>query len=216
MAHQFASSIVALLGAAALLSVAFGDWHEALAIMVVLLLNALIGFTTELKADRSMEALRTLGTHAQLVRRGGRTMRVPAEDIVPGDIILVEEGDVVTADARLVQAASLSADESVLTGESVPVEKSVRPAAESAGLGDRTSMLFKGTAVTRGSAVAVVTATGRAPSSARLPSWPARPLPSSLRSRSSWRPCRGSSSWPPCPLRRSSLLPASPRARAPS
>ena len=159
LAHQFASSIAALLGAAAVLSVAFGDWHEALAIVVVLLLNALIGFTTELKADRSMEALRTLGAHAQLARRDGQAMRVPAEAIVPGDIILVEEGDVVTADARLVQAASLSADESVLTGESVPVEKSERPVAESAGLGDRTSMLFKGTAVTRGSAVAVVTAT---------------------------------------------------------
>jgi len=160
LAHQFASAIVALLAAAAVLSLAFSDWHEALAIVVVLLLNALIGFTTELKAERSMEALHALGSHAQLVRRGDQAMRVPAEEIVPGDIVLVEEGDVVTADARLVQAASLSADESALTGESVPVDKSERPVAKNAGLGDRASMLFKGTAVTRGCAVAVVTATG--------------------------------------------------------
>lgn len=160
LAHQFASAVVALLAAAALLSLTFGDWYEALAILIVLLLNALIGFVTELKADRSMEALRALGSHAQLVRRRGRTVRVPAEDLVPGDILLVEEGDVVTADARLVQAASLSVDESALTGESVPVDKSSRPVAENAGIGDRASMLFKGTAVTRGCAIAVATATG--------------------------------------------------------
>ena len=160
LAHQFASSVVALLAAAALLSLVFGDWHEALAILVVLLLNASIGFVTELKADRSMEALRTLGTQAQLVRRGGRAIRVPAEDLVPGDIILVEEGDVVTADARLIHASSICVDESALTGESVPIDKSPQPVAERVGIGDRASMLFKGTAVTRGSAVAVITAIG--------------------------------------------------------
>ncbi len=161
LAHQFASAVVVLLAIAGLLSLAFGDVHEALAILAVLLLNTMIGFVTELKAERSMEALRALGSHAQLVRRNGSPVQVPAEDLVPGDIVLVEEGDVVTADARLVSAANVSVDESALTGESVPVDKSTAPVAENAGIGDRSSMLFKGTAVTRGTGVAAVTATGQ-------------------------------------------------------
>ncbi|KAB2914421.1 MAG: cation-transporting P-type ATPase [Hyphomicrobiaceae bacterium] len=161
LAHQFASAVVALLAVAGLLSLAFGDVHEALAILAVLLLNTMIGFITELKAERSMEALRALGSHAQLVRRNGSPVHVPAEELVPGDIVLIEEGDIVTADARLVSAANVSVDESALTGESVPVDKSPAPVVENAGIGDRSSMLFKGTAVTRGAAVAAVTATGQ-------------------------------------------------------
>jgi Ca2+-transporting ATPase len=107
-----------------------------------------------------MEALRNIGTHLQRVRRDRRILMVDSEELVPGDILLVEAGDVATADARLVAAANLSADESTLTGESVPVDKSVAPVAGDAPIGDRASMLHKGTAVTRGSAVAVVTSTG--------------------------------------------------------
>jgi Ca2+-transporting ATPase len=160
LVHQVQSSVVALLAAAAALSGAFGDWQEAFAILVVLGLNTLIGFVTELKAERSMEALRRIGTHLQRVRRGGCVLVVNSEELVPGDIVLIEAGDVATADARLVSAADLSVDESALTGESVPVEKSLAPVAGDAAIGDRSSMLHKGTAVTRGSAVAVVTATG--------------------------------------------------------
>ena len=107
-----------------------------------------------------MEALRRIGTHLQRVRRDGRVLMLNSEELVPGDIVLVEAGDVATADARLVTAANLSVDELALTGESVPVEKSLAPVAGDAAIGDRSPMLHKGTAVTRGNAVAVVTATG--------------------------------------------------------
>jgi Ca2+-transporting ATPase len=158
--HQLRSSVVALLATAAALSAAFADWKEAIAILVVLGLNTALGFVTELKAERSMEALRRIGTRLQRVRRDGRILMVDSEDLVPGDTLLVEAGDVATADARLVAAANLSVDESALTGESLPVEKSTAPVARDGPIGDRASMLHKGTAVTRGSAVAVVTATG--------------------------------------------------------
>jgi Ca2+-transporting ATPase len=158
--HQVRSSVVALLAAAAAVSATFGDWQEAIAILIVLGLNTLLGFFTELKAERSMDALRRIGDHVQRVRRGGKTLTVGSEELVPGDIVLLEAGDVATADARLVSAANLSIDESALTGESVPVEKSPAPVPEDALVGDRTSMAYKGTAVTRGCAVGVVTATG--------------------------------------------------------
>ena len=158
--HQFSSSVVALLAAAALIAAAFGEWLDAAAIVVVLVLNSLIGFVTELKARRSMDALRALGTTFQLVRRDRRPQRVPAEDLVPGDVVLIEDGDVATADIRLLEAANLSVDKSLLTGESVAVAKDTAPVAPDATIGDRTCMLFRGTAVTRGCAVGVVTATG--------------------------------------------------------
>ena len=158
--HQIQSPIVALLVAAAALSGALGDWREAIAILVVLGLNTALGFATELKAERSMEALRRIGKHVQRVRREGQVLMLDSDELVPGDIVLMEAGDVATADARLVWAANLSVDESALTGESVPVEKSPAPVAAEAAIGDRSSMLHKGTAVTRGSAIAVVTATG--------------------------------------------------------
>ncbi len=160
--HQVTSSVVALLAVAALLSASFGDWTEAAAILVVLVINTAIGFVTELKAERSMEALRAIGSQMQRVRRAGKTLMMRAEDLVPGDILLLEAGDVATADARLTAAANLSVDESALTGESVPVEKSVDPVARNTPVADRRCMLFKGTALTRGSAIGVVTATGMA------------------------------------------------------
>jgi Ca2+-transporting ATPase len=160
LVHQLRSSVVALLAAAAALAAAFGDWHEAVAILVVLILNTLLGFFTELKAERSMAALRTIGVQLQRVRRDGHVLMINCEDLVPGDIVLLEAGDVATADARLLAAANLSVDESVLTGESVPVEKSITAVPKDAAIGDRTSMLYKGTAITRGCAVGVVTATG--------------------------------------------------------
>ncbi len=160
LAGQFASWIVALLAVAAVVAFAFGETVEALAIVLVLLLNAAIGFVTELRAVRSMEALRALGTVRTRVRRDGREQEIAATELVPGDVLLVEAGDVVTADARLLQASKLEADESTLTGESLPVGKSVAPAAVDAPLAERTSMLFKGTAVARGTGEGLVLATG--------------------------------------------------------
>ena len=158
--HQFVSPVVYLLGGAAALAFWFHEIEEGLAIVVVLAANALIGFVTELKAARSIEALRKLGGHAARVRRAGHIRSIEAAELVPGDIVLIEAGDAVAADMRLVEASSLAADESTVTGESVAVEKSARAVAPEARLSERHSMLFKGTAVTRGSAVAVVTATG--------------------------------------------------------
>ena len=160
LVHQFQSPVVYLLAAAAALAFYFGEIEEGGAIVVVLAINALIGFVTEIRAARSIEALRALGTKSARVRRDGHTRLIPAESLVPGDIVLVEGGDSISADLRLVEASHLGADESTLTGESVAVEKSTAPVAADARLGDRHSMLFKGTSVTRGSGVGVVVATG--------------------------------------------------------
>jgi Ca2+-transporting ATPase len=158
--HQFQSPVVYLLGAAAALALYFGELEESAAIAIVLAVNGLIGFSTELKAARSIEALRALGSRSARVRRDGHTRVISAQDMVPGDIVLVEAGDAISADMRLVEASNVSADESTLTGESVPVHKHVKPVAADARLADRTSMLFKGTALTRGSGTGVVTAIG--------------------------------------------------------
>jgi len=160
LAAQFRSMLAALLAAAALLSALFGQWTEALAVVVVLAVNAAIGFTTELRAVRSMEALRNLGRVHATVRREGRLDTVEADALVPGDIVLLEGGDVVTADVRLLQASKLQADESTLTGESLPVGKRTRPVAAEAALAERACMLFKGTSISRGSGEGVVIATG--------------------------------------------------------
>ncbi|HXE03394.1 MAG TPA: cation-transporting P-type ATPase, partial [Methyloceanibacter sp.] len=159
---QFNSPVVWLLSAAAALAAAFSEWKEAAAILIVLVINTLIGFFTELRAIRSMEALRKLGTRSSRVRRGGKLKTVAAKLVVPGDIVLLESGDVVTADIRLVEARNLSCDESTLTGESMPVEKSVHAVSADAILAERTSMLHKGTAITRGTGEGVVVATGMA------------------------------------------------------
>ncbi|MGC2239464.1 MAG: HAD-IC family P-type ATPase, partial [Acidimicrobiia bacterium] len=157
---QLRSAIVVLLAVAGLLAVLFGEIVEAAAVGVVLLINTAIGFATERRAVRSMEALRDLGTVRTTVRRDGEIERIDAEDLVPGDWMLLEGGDVVTADARLVSASNLQVDESTLTGESLPVEKQTAAVAEDALLADRWSMVFKGTAISRGTGEAVVVGTG--------------------------------------------------------
>ena len=158
--NQFKSVLTLLLAAAAVMSFAFSDVVEGIAIAVVILLNGAIGFGAERRAVRSIEALRRLGSMTTRVRRGGTVLSVAAEALVPGDVVLMSGGDVVTADVRLVEANALQCDESTLTGESVPVAKSTAPVAAAAALSERTGMAFKGTAVTRGSAVGVVVATG--------------------------------------------------------
>jgi len=166
--RQFASAVVLLLMTAALVSAIFGEWIEALAIAVVLAINTAIGFFTEINAIRSMEALRQLGVQTARVRRGGLTRLIDAALLVPGDIVIVEAGDVVPADMRLVRSANLASDESALTGESVAVGKSEDPVATDALLSDRTSMLYKATAITRGTAEGVVTSTGLATEVGRI------------------------------------------------
>ncbi len=158
--EQFRSLIVLLLVVAATLSFTFGEWVEGAAIAAVIVVNALIGFVTELRAVRSMETLQRLGSVSAKVRRGGQVQEIPAAKLVPGDIVLVNGGDVVTADLRLIEASKLQANESALTGESVPVGKQVEPIEKDVPLAERANLLFKGTAVTRGTGEGVVIATG--------------------------------------------------------
>ncbi len=160
LVDQFKSLIILLLSLAAVLSFVLGEWIEAAAIASVILINGAIGFFTELQAIRSVEALRRLSQVKTKVRRGGQVLEVPAQDLVPGDIVLLDAGDVVTADLRLTEASKLQADESTLTGESFPVGKSTEPVDGKALIADRFSMLFKGTAVTRGSGEGIAVATG--------------------------------------------------------
>src|SRR5690606_1777876 len=160
LAGQFRGVLTLMLVVAAALSAAFSQWSEALAVLVVLLVNATAGFLTEFRALRSVEALRRLGTAHAAVKREGAPRVVEAPSLVPGDVVVVEAGDVVPADARLLAAWGLEVDESALTGESLPVEKSVDAVALDAPLAERASMLYRGTAVLRGHAEAVVVATG--------------------------------------------------------
>ena len=157
---QFRSLIVGFLFAAMAVALVTGDHLEAFAIGIVILLNGLIGFVSELQAVRSMEALRRLGEVPAVVRREGKASQRPAQELVPGDIVLVEGGDVVSADLRLVEASKLQADEAALTGESMPVDKAIDPLPSDTPLAERKCMLYKGSAVTRGAGAGVVVATG--------------------------------------------------------
>jgi P-type Ca2+ transporter type 2C len=158
--HQFKSIIVLLLTAAAVMSFVLGDIAEGIAIAFVLILNSAIGFFSELKAARSIEALMRIAEVRTRVRRGGVVRMIDAHELVPGDVVVLEAGDVVTADLRLREASNLQADESVLTGESAPVTKSIEPVDAVSALGDRLCMAFKGTAITQGAGEGIVTATG--------------------------------------------------------
>ena len=158
--NQVKSLIVILLAVAAILSCVFQEWMDGLAIAGVIAVNTAIGFFMELKAVRSMEALHRMERVTARVRRSGQVKEVTARQLVPGDIVLLEGGDIVSVDMRVVIAGKLQADESVLTGESLPVSKQTQEIDASASLGDRTNMLYKGTSITRGSGEAVVTATG--------------------------------------------------------
>jgi Ca2+-transporting ATPase len=158
--EQVRSVVILFLGVAAALSFAFGEHLEGTAILVAIALSAVVGLVTEMRAVRSMEALRALEQVTARVRRDSRVREVPAERLVPGDVLVLEQGDMVGADVRLVEASRIQVDESALTGESVPVGKTTQPVERDRPLAERTAMLFKGTAVTRGSGAGVVTAIG--------------------------------------------------------
>ncbi|WP_414652451.1 cation-translocating P-type ATPase [Hydrogenophaga sp.] len=159
-ARQFASPLVAILFVAAALSMALGHAGDALVILGVVLVNALIGLLQEGRAERSMAALRRLSSLQVKVRRDGAERLVPAAELVPGDILLLAAGDAVGADARLIEQTRLQAAEAALTGESVPVGKALAALPAATGLGDRRNMVFAGTHITDGRAVAVAVATG--------------------------------------------------------
>ncbi|AGN02572.1 P-type ATPase, translocating [Salinarchaeum sp. Harcht-Bsk1] len=157
---QFASALIWVLILAAVLSVAIGHVVDAVLIAIILLANGIFGFVQEYRAEQSLEALQDLASPTVTVRRGGAETRIAATEVVPGDVVVLGQGDVVPADCRILEAGSLEVDEAALTGESVPVEKSADPVDADAPLAERSSMCYKGTNVTRGSATAVVVATG--------------------------------------------------------
>ena len=157
---QFKNVVTLLLLAAGVLAILFSDHIEGLAIFFVILINGIIGFFTEWRALRSMEALSRLGHVDTLVLRAGAVNKISADGLVPGDIVLLEGGDVVTADMRLIESAKLQVDESTLTGESLPVGKQTEPLPAETSVMDRSNMVLKGTAITCGSGRAVVVCTG--------------------------------------------------------
>ena len=158
--NQFKNVIILILAAASVLSFILGDWMEGIAIGVAIAIFIIIGFFTELKAVRSIEALRKLGTVNTNVLRDGQIETIEAQSLVPGDIGVFEGGDIVTADFRLFEASKLQTDESTLTGESLPVDKQTDVLSDEVPLAERSNMLYKGTAITRGSAKGVAVVTG--------------------------------------------------------
>ena len=160
---QFRSGIVIILIVAAVIAGALGDLKDTIVIAVVLIINAVLGYVQEAKASNALAALEKMLVSKVRVRRGGDVVEVVTDDLVPGDVVLLEAGDRAPADGRLVVAANLSIDESSLTGESVPVEKDATTVTgPDAPLGDRHSSAFMNTTVVRGRAELVVTSTGMA------------------------------------------------------
>jgi Ca2+-transporting ATPase len=159
---QFKSLPIALLGVAAGISVFTGGIADAVVIMGVVFINAAIGYTTESQTEKTIHALKSLVKPSASVMRDGNLRAVGAEEVVPGDLLLLRPGSYVTADARLVETNHLSIDESSLTGESMPVMKTTAPILEkNIPLADRINMVYMGTLVTGGQGIAVVVATGR-------------------------------------------------------
>lgn len=157
---QFQTMPVALLAGVAIVSLATGTLLEAGAIMAVVALNAAIGFTTERRAEQTITSLGAPTAQTARVVRDGSQLDIGSEGLVPGDVVLLQRGTVVPADGRLLSAYALSVSEAALTGESLPIMKSLETAASTAALGDRVNMIYRGTVVTGGSGRFVVVATG--------------------------------------------------------
>ena len=161
MLAQFKDLVIWILIIAAVISGVLGEWVDAIAILAIVLLNGVIGFLQEERAEQALAALQKLSAPMARVLRGGSWVSIEAKEIVPGDILEIEAGDNIAADARLLQAFSLSVQEAALTGESVPVEKDADVALDaSATLGDRRNMIYMGTVASSGKAMAVAVATG--------------------------------------------------------
>jgi Ca2+-transporting ATPase len=160
LVRQFTDVLIFILLVAAVISLAVGEVTDAVVIAIILVLNGLLGFVQEWKAEQAIAALQRMLAPQAAVLRDGREQKVEASNIVPGDVVLLDAGDRVPADLRLLQAPNLKVDESSLTGESVPTTKSVEPVAPESVLAERTSMAWMGTEVTDGRARGVVVATG--------------------------------------------------------
>ncbi|MGI6576218.1 MAG: calcium-translocating P-type ATPase, SERCA-type [bacterium] len=158
---QFSDFMVVVLLAAVLLSSLLGQWDDALTILAIVIINAILGFVQEYNAERALASLKKLNAPAARCLRNGKVQRIMADELVPGDIIYMETGDRVPADARLLASINLECNESILTGESLPVGKTVAPLVKKElAPSDQKNMVFTGTTVTRGKGKAVVVATG--------------------------------------------------------
>ena len=165
---QFHNVLIYVLLAAALVTALLAHWVDTGVIVGVVVINAIVGFIQEGKAEKALEAIRRMLSLKAMVLRDGRQVTVAAEDIVPGDVVLLASGDRVPADLRLCQVKNLRTDEASLTGESLPVEKHTEPVAADAALGDRACMAYSGTLVTYGQGRGVVVATGDATELGRI------------------------------------------------
>src|SRR3989441_1295716 len=166
---QFVDVLVIVLIIAAIISAALGllqgenaDLYDAVLIIVIVIMNAILGFVQEYRAERSLEALKNLAAPRAHVLREGGIVAVPSRELVPGDVAVLTAGDRIPADARLFEVASLRVNEASLTGESLPVSKAVEALPRDSFLGDRKNMVFMGTAVDGGRGKAVIVETGMA------------------------------------------------------
>jgi Ca2+-transporting ATPase len=158
---QFKDFMILVLIAAALISGIIGELSDTIAIVIIVVLNAIIGFIQEYRAEKAMEALKMMAAPAATVIRGGIPANIPASQLVPGDIVILEAGKIVPADIRLMELAQLKVEEAPLTGESIPVEKHVRVLHDAfIPLGDRKNMVYKGTTISYGRGKGIVVATG--------------------------------------------------------
>jgi len=157
---QFNSFIVYILIAATVIALFLGETVDAVVIFIILILNAVLGFMQEYRAEKAIDALKKLAAPKAKVLRDGKHIQINADELVPGDIIFIETGDKIPADARLIELSNLETQEASLTGESVPVAKEICILQEKAILADRRNMVFTGTIVTKGHAKAVVVSTG--------------------------------------------------------
>ncbi|MGF3523138.1 MAG: cation-translocating P-type ATPase, partial [Candidatus Bathyarchaeia archaeon] len=157
---QFTDVLMIILLIATGLSLVVGETVDALIIIAIVIASAVLGFTQEYRSEKAVEALKRMAAPTATVIRNGKEEKIPASQLVPGDIILLYTGDKVPADARLVEAFNLKVEEAALTGESAPVEKNVFAIKENTPVNDRRNMVYAGTIIAYGRAKAVVTATG--------------------------------------------------------
>jgi len=157
---QFHNVLIYVLLCAGLATALLGHWIDSGVIFGVVIINAIIGFVQEGKAEKALDAIRMMLSHQAMVKRDGKFISLAADELVPGDVVLLQSGDKVPADLRLFKSRELRIEEAMLTGESMPVEKSTLAVAEHAGIGDRKCLAYSGTLVTYGQAQGVVVATG--------------------------------------------------------
>ena len=162
LSEQFTDFLILVLIAAAIVSGLIGDLKDTLTIAVIVILNAVIGFVQEYRAERAIAALKQMTESNALVIRNGEHQSIPASEVVPGDVVLLEAGSLVPADLRLVEAIQLKVDESLLTGESTTVDKHIHPLDPELPLAERSNMAYKGTSASYGRGKGIAVATGMA------------------------------------------------------